>query len=209
MKALKAEGVKVVTLNGSYHWALDHGLGPVNQFVLDGRAFNARFTKPVVEGCKYFLASQCDPACFDDLPMDQTYIWHTNSDKIQDILKAQYETNYWPVPGGTTVLLRAIPCLRMMGFRRFHLFGCDSCVLRQAHHAYAQPENDAPELPVLVEGQWFHCQPWMISQADELMQLIRVMGDELELEVYGDGLLAYILKTGAQRIEEMALEHNF
>ncbi len=38
----------------------------------------------------------------------------------------------------------------------------------------------------------------MISEAQEFMDLIRVMGNEIELNVRGDGLLAHILKVGAQ-----------
>ena len=66
------------------------------------------------------------------------------------------------------------------------------------HHAYAQPENDnALVIPVTVGGRVFRCHAWMVSQAQEFMGLIGALGDEIELEVYGDGLLAHILKTGA------------
>jgi hypothetical protein len=37
----------------------------------------------------------------------------------------------------------------------------------------------------------------MISQAQEWLDLIRLYGDVVELAVYGDGLLAHILNTGA------------
>jgi len=36
----------------------------------------------------------------------------------------------------------------------------------------------------------------MVSQAQEFIDLIKMLGDEIELEVYG-GLLHHILKTGA------------
>ena len=52
---------------------------------------------------------------------------------------------FFPVPGGSTVVLRALPLMRMLGLSQFHLFGFDSCVLPEAHHAYPQPENDNPE----------------------------------------------------------------
>jgi hypothetical protein len=87
----------------------------------------------------------------------------------------------------------------MLGYQRFHLFGCDSCVSAEAHHAYPQPENDgAPIFPTLVGGRKFGCTAWQIAQAQEFMNLIRVMGDMFELEVHGDGLLKWILDHGAE-----------
>ena len=66
-----------------------------------------RFTKPVVEECKYFIASQCHPSVFEGLPKDRTYVWHTQADLCYKILlDEQYET-WWPVPGGSTVLVKS------------------------------------------------------------------------------------------------------
>jgi hypothetical protein len=164
--------------------------------MVDARPFNARFTQPVVDHCKYFIASQCDPTTFEGLPKDRTYIWHTSAELLNDILAKQYRT-WYPVPGGSTVLLRAIPLFRMLGFKQFHLFGCDSCLDNEVHHAYEQIENDGQiSIPVNVGGKIFNCNPWMISQAQEFIDLIRMLGDEIELNIYG-GLLRHILETGA------------
>jgi len=236
IRAKRAEGVKLVTLNGAYNWALERGLVPSAQVIVDARAFNARFTKPVVEGFKveeldgavegtlYLLASQCHPSVFEGLPRDRTYLFHTMSGLVRDLLDAEYGGEWHSIPGGSTVLLRAIPLLRMLGYARFHLYGCDSCLLplspvepltkallgrmpvtlaehAMGHHAYAQPENDkGVVLPVMTSpgGRVFYCHGWMISQAQELIDMIRTLGDVIELEIHGDGLLAYILKTGAE-----------
>src|SRR5579862_8487834 len=196
IRRLKAKGAKVVTLNGAYHWALKNDLGPVTQIIVDARAFNARFTHPVDECSKYLIASQCDPSVLEGLPKERTYLWHTSADFIRPVLDEHLD--YWfGVPGGSTVLLRAIPLLRMLGLHQFHLFGCDSCV-SEAHHAYSQPENDSePVVTVTCGDRIFTCQPWQVSQAQEFMELIKVLGDEFDLAIYGDGLLKYILETGA------------
>lgn len=200
IKQMRAEGKKLITLNGSYNWALEHGLTPSAQIIVDARAFNARFTKPVIEGCKYLLASQCDPSVLEGLPKDRTYLWHTSVATIEDILKANYEL-WWPIPSCSTVLLTGILLMRMLGFKRFHLFGCDSCLSEEKqHHAYAQPENDSElVVPVTVTGgRVFWCHPWMIGQAQSFMDMIKFLGEEIELEVYGNGLLAHILSAGAE-----------
>jgi len=203
----KAAGGKVVTLNGAYNWARERGLWPVNQFVVDARPHNARFTKPVDARNTYFIASQCDPAVLEGLPQERTYLWHTAVESIRDLLDA--ERDLWiGTPGGSTVLLRAIPLLRMMGFRKFHLYGCDSCLrdtmnADNVHHAYEQKENDGvPVIPVIVQGRTFMCHPWMVSQAQEFMDLIKVFGNEIEICVRGDGLLAWILESGAKLHDE-------
>jgi SAM-dependent methyltransferase len=198
IKDLRDGGAKLLTMNGTYQWALDHGLTPSAQLVVDARAFNARFTKPVVDNCKYMISSQCDPSVFEGLPKDRTYIWHTNPEVIKDLVSDQYEAAYF-IPGGSCILLRAVPLMRMLGYKKFHLFGCDSCLIDDKHHAYSQAENDGGRvMPVIVEGRTFLCHPWMISQAEEFMEMVRTMGDEVDLAVYGDGLLSHIINVSAE-----------
>jgi len=198
IKEMRAAGVKLVTLNGAYNWAIAQGLQPSAQVIVDARAFNARFTKPVVPGCKYLISSQCDPSVLEGLPHELTYLWHTGAEQVREDLDAAYPV-WWLVPGGSTVMLRAIPLLRMLGFKQFHLFGFDSCLDGDAHHAYAQPENDSEVvIPVTVGGRTFRCHAWQIAQAQEFMDLVKFLGDEIELEVYGDGLINHILRTGAE-----------
>jgi SAM-dependent methyltransferase len=258
IKKNRADGVKLLTLNGAYNWAVHHGITPSAQIVVDARAFNARFVDPVVDGCKYLISSQCDPSVFDKLPQNwrirrpdgefqrwghgredaghileydseedarqtcnylandyaitglvpelfiSTYIWHTSAEMIADILQEFYPIQYWAIPGGSTVLLRAIPLMRMLGYRKFILYGCDSCVTNGNHHAYEQKENDSePVFPVVVNpgGRVFQCTTWQISQGQEFIDLIRYLGEEIELDVRGDGLLSHILQVGAEQAE--------
>jgi len=215
IRALRKDGVKLATLNGTYNWALRNGMMPSAQFIVDARPFNKRFVQPVIPDCKYMIASQCHPSVFEDLPYERTYMWHTGVEHFKDLFNEYIDGTWYPVYGGSTVLLRAIPLLRMLGYRKFHLFGCDSCLLYPSikidgqvvwlngspriHHAYEQKENDDQiVVPVNIGDKIFHCHTWMISQAQEFIELIRGIGDHIELEIYGDGLLRYILETGAK-----------
>jgi hypothetical protein len=199
IRQLRAEGCKLITLNGTYNWAIERGLTPSAQIVVDAREFNSRFTRPILPTCKYLIASQCHPSVLEGLPPESTLLWHTAGEAIRPILEGSGKP-WYVIPGGSTVMLRAIPMMRMLGYRKFHLFGFDSCLGNQdVHHAYSQPENDSTlVVNVTVGGCTFRCHAWMVSQAQEFMDLIRFMGSELELEVYGDGLIAHILKTGAE-----------
>lgn len=221
IRQLRGTGVSLITLNGVYNWAHEKGLFPVNQFVVDARPHNARFTKPIDARNQYFIASQCDPAVLEGLPQERTFLWHAAVESIRDLLDKHRPDLWFSASGGSTILLRAIPLLRMMGFKKFYLYGCDSCLengspepgpngevldvmlLHNVHHSYKQPENDnAPVIPVIIKGRTFYCHPWMISQAQEFITLIKALGDEIELCVKGDGLLAWIIEAGAQAADE-------
>lgn len=207
IRELREKGYKLVTLNGAYNACLERGLIPSAQIIVDAREHNARFAKPVVENCIYLISSQCDPSVLEGLPKDRTYLWHAAQEMFDDILREHYkDTPYWPVPGGSTVLLRAIPLLRNLGCRRYHLFGCDSCLEDGKHHAFDQKENDgASVIPIIVGGRTFMCHPYMAAQAQEFMDLIRTIGDVIDIEIYGDGLLAHIVKHAAELFDEMEL----
>jgi 2-polyprenyl-3-methyl-5-hydroxy-6-metoxy-1,4-benzoquinol methylase len=199
----REEGAALVCLNGAYNWALNNGLTPSAMIMVDARGFNERFTQRSIPNCIYMLASQCSPKALENVPKEQVLLWHTTAEMIRDELNAQYEV-WWGIPGGSTVLLRALPLLRLLGFKSFHLYGCDSCLDEDKfHHAFSQPENDKDiTLPVNVDGRIFYCHPWMVSQAQEFMDIIRFMGEEMELEVHGDGLLSWILETGARELDK-------
>ncbi len=199
IRKLRAEGAALVTCNGAYQWALEQGLLVSAQIVLDARAFNARFTRPVVDRCKYLIASQVHPSTLEGLPRERTLMWHSGINEDNEALIREKTGQFFPVPGGSTVVLRAIPLLRMLGYWRFHLFGFDSCVRSDGtHHAYAQAENDNEILiPVTCGGRTFECTPWMLSQASEFRDLVQFLGDEVELAVYGDGLIAAMIAAGA------------
>lgn len=202
IRELREQGVKLICLNGAYNWCLENDLKPSALIMVDAREFNARFTRTVIPDCKYLIASQCDPKVFEGLPKDRTYMWHTTTEAIRDILSKHLPV-WYGIPGGSTVLLRAVPLLRTLGYKRYHLFGCDSCLAGDKHHAYAQNENDsAMVFPVIAGGRTFQCHTWMAAQAQEFMDLIRFLGNEIEFEVYGDGLLAHILNTGAKMYDE-------
>ena len=195
---LRAEGAALVTVNGAYDWAMDNGLAPSAQIVLDAREFNARFTRRPHPTCKYLIASQVHPSVLEGLPRERTLLWHSGVSDANEALIREKTGYFFPVPGGSTVVLRAIPLLRMLGFARIHLFGFDSCVLGDKHHAYPQPENDREvTMPLTCGGRTFSCTPWMISQAAEFQDLVAFLGNEVELAVYGDGLIAHMIKHGA------------
>lgn len=208
LRELYFAGAKVVTVNGSYAWCLERNIRPSAQVVLDARAQNARFVSPDVPQCRYLLASQCHPDTWAAVEgREHVRIWHAVSEEgpLRDLLDTYYAGRWQPVPGGTTVIMRALMVMRTLGFLRFDLFGVDSCFLGGAHHAYAQPENDADRAVAVTvhptgepdKGRTFHCAPWHLKQFEDFLHTVRLNGDQFLLNVHGDGLLAYALKASA------------
>ena len=197
------QGAKVCAVNGAYQWCIDHNIKPSVMVMLDARKFNARFVATPVPGCRYLLASQCHSRAFELCADRIVVLWHACSagQPELDMLKEFYFEKCHPVTLGTTVSIRAISLLRMLGFQSFDIFGLDSCILDNEHHAYAQPENDRDKrIPVWLEGcdEKFIVTPWMAKQCQDVQQLIIERGNTFRLNVRGPGLIAAILRTGAK-----------
>jgi hypothetical protein len=203
------EGAALITVNGSYHWCLEHNLIPKTQIVLDARPSNARFVKPYLPNCRYVLASQCAPELWDAVEGYQNvWIFHAVNEAegpFKDLLDDYYHGNWYGVGGGITVVTRAISLLRSIGCLRFDLFGVDCCFLDGEHHAYPQEENErdkAYTFKVSPVGhpeleQKFECAPWHAKQFECFLQMIRVNGHHYQLNVHGNGLLASALAMNA------------
>lgn len=213
IKEHKKNGAKIITMNGSYLWAKEHDLWPVTQFMIDARKFNERFVEPVDDNNIYIMASQIHPDLLDKLPPERTYLFQANCDpRSTDICKelvGEMYKDWFPIPGGSTVMLRCLPALQMMGFRSIEIFGFDSCFMNdREHHAYDQPENDITEENInrvgLItnNGKTFAVDGWMICQAKEFMDIRQRLVRKLDIKVHGDGLIAHCLETGFDIIEE-------
>jgi SAM-dependent methyltransferase len=176
----RKDGMKLITVNNTYNWAMERGLKPSLQFLIDARGFNKRFTEQseLTDETKFIIASSADPESLELLPKDRTLLFHTTlSDEVLESIVESYGDLYkyaFPVPGGCTVTLRAIAALRLLGFFKIHVYGFDSCLADDgSHHAYSQPENDDDTdraVPIIVAGgsdyeRRFMCAPWMAMQA--------------------------------------------
>jgi hypothetical protein len=200
-------GGKIVALNGAYKWCIENNFKPSACIVLDARESNARFVEEPVERCRYLLASQCHPKTFEHCADRDTFIWHACSggDTEYEVLKEYYFNQVHPIQIGTTVGIRAISVLRMLGFLRMEVFGLDSCWLDGKHHSYEQEQN-ARERRVKVwlqpEGRpdkamHFECAPWHARQIQDFQELIKERGNLFQLNVHGRGVIAAMLRTGA------------
>jgi len=192
----------VITVNGAYNWAIENGFKPTAQIIVDPREFNKRFLNPVIPECRYLIGSQCHPSLAKSVPKDQVLLWHSGDiaiPAIEEFTKTHGDMTCYPVFGGSTVMLRGLMVLTLLGLRKFHIYGWDSCLVENEHHAYPQPENKENKIiEIIVGGRIFKCHTWMAMQAQEFIETVKhMLPDDTQLNVVGDGLIAHILKTGA------------
>lgn len=202
LRDLYFSGAKIVAMNGTYNWLLERNIKPNAFVMMDSREFNERFIGPPINNCKYFLASQCHPKCFDKVKDREAYIMHcTSSGHSFDLLVEDYygKGNYIIIGGGSTVMLRSIWLFRNLGFQFFEIFGFDSCYMDGKGHSYEQLENDSDEVKtVWCAGEKFMCSSWQVSQASDFKKVIQAHGNKFYLNVHGDGLIAHMVKKAAQ-----------
>ena len=205
LKEKHEAGMKVVSVNGTHDWLMDHGIRPSLHVQLDSRPFNARFVQNWHPDTKYMIASQSHPDVFDALEGADVTMFHlATNGRVRRVLHDYYMGYTVPVGGGNTVMLRTIPMMAMLGFKTMEIFGFDSCCIDEENHIYEQTENDVgTSTTVTVGDREFFCYGWMHSQAQQFITVIEKMGDKFELVVHGDGLIAHILETSATRFEEI------
>lgn len=210
LRQLYFEKVPLVALNGAANWLMERNLRPSMHIIMDARASNLPFLRINVPGCKYFLASQCDPSLFDAAEGRDVHIFHvisSDGEEEREVLNKFYMKRWHQVPGAGTIGIVAILLLRMLGFKFQHIFGVDSCYApdNETHHAYDQAMNDGEgSAYFFCAGRRFRCSAWQASQVYTFQSVIKHHGHLLNLEIHGDGLLAYIVKTGAALVEDEA-----
>jgi len=214
--ACREAGATTLAVNGVYKYLLDRDITPGIFAMLDAREWNKRFVEETHRDTKHFIASQCHPAIFDALSDRETFIWHApipapkgESKKSwcegRKLYRSYYlnDRSYLIVPGGVTVTAKTIMLAYWLGFRKIHMFGFDSCWMGGKDHAYPQPENADKNIRFRLGERWFECAPWMAHQADSFFRLVVNLPENLNLQVHGDGLIAYGLQRSADEWDEI------
>lgn len=155
----------------------------------------------------YLLASQCSKEVFDLFKDREVYIWDAtgredlNNELFQDI------SNH--IPGGCTIGTRAIMAAIGMGYKKLHLFGYDSCVYEDKHHAYEFLHPDKEILGDLIDvkldhpdSPTFKAAGYMLAQLFDFQNLLKTYATNLNIEIFGGGLLAECLRIGKLRATE-------
>jgi len=192
----------IFAVNGAANWLVSQNIRPAAVVIMDAQPHNVGFVQEPIIGCKYFLASQCDPGLFDACKGRDVTIFHALS-LGEDSEETAFLDNYYGekrwshVVGASTVGTRAIWLAKMLGYELQHVFGLDSCVMETGHHAYAQEWQDNEQVHnIWCGGRHFKCTGWHIAQAEGFKDFVKAAGERFSLNVHGDGLLAHMVRSG-------------
>jgi len=188
-------GERPLMVAGSSHlYAEKQGFWPDFAVFLDAKDENTKFVTQAIKGCRYLVASQCSPVFVRHL-LDlgcKIELWHAQQEENDDWFGV--EPTIW---GGSTTTLRCFNIGILLGFEDFHVYGMDSSysadgVLHPYEH-FDRLHN--PTVVTGKDGRKFMCEPWQVKQAVDMLNLVEDFGHLFTVSVYGDGLIADMLKN--------------
>lgn len=189
----------VMVCGSAHDFAVMNGIDPTYSVQLDGAPEAKNFFNLRVPNTQYLIASQCDPVMFEGLKPEQVSMW--NCAGCVDDFKGEPS-----IGGGCTTTLRAINLAIMMGYHDLHLFGFDSCfedVLNQHAYEYEEWGTNLDSFLVNVDGgKAFTSNSLFLAQAQQFQEMCRNFGHMFEPHVYGDGLIAEMIKVGLKKTGE-------
>lgn len=186
IRAEQANGRPVCAVNGAYDFLVDNGIAPNLFLTVDPRPMPQNVTKPQGETV-FLLASRVNPEVFDRLKEHKVMLWHSFGSL--DEAKA-YKGNP-SIGGGSTSGMRAITVGYILGYRKFVLYGMDSCLAEDRLTKRFTGEQAGQVIDVIVGDRTFYCNGAMAQQANESQELVQTFPD-IKLDFKGDGLLAAI-----------------
>lgn len=186
IKAEKALGRPVVAIKGAHDVLVAHGVIPDVYLSVEVRDRPIRTPQ---KECLYLLASRCPPGLFESLKDYSVQVFHTwdGKEPIPELKGKPLLT------GGSTSGLRAVTVGYAWGFRRFVMYGYDSCLAQDGKTKRITGESveEHKTLYVHVGNRAFKTNGAMALQAQDFRDMIRYLPD-CQFEVKGDGLIAAI-----------------
>lgn len=191
IRAERENGRLICAVKGAHDWLCEQGIVPDLFISVEPRP-RLQQVQQRNERTKYLLASRCTPEMFDWLKDCNLLLWHAYDHKCKDW--PEFKGRYM-VGGGTTSGMRAISlAYTMLGFRRFVLYGMDSCLAadKKTKRFTGEMAGQVVDRIISRTGQTFYCNMALALQADEFQELYKFLPG-ITLDVKGEGLLAAIV----------------
>jgi uncharacterized Rossmann fold enzyme len=199
-----SRGRPVCAINHAHDFLIEQGMEPTFFLTLDPRPRAGHHLRFVCEKTIYLLASRVHPEMFDRLKDHKVMLWHSWA--AQDEAESIWESRKsFLLGGGTTSGMRAVTVGYVLGFRKFVLYGMDSCLAPDGMTKRFNGDKSGQTVNVQVgryvgaeescdpNARWFTCNHAMAQQGNDFIHAYRDMPD-VSFEVKGDGLLAAIVE---------------
>ena len=189
-------GRPICAINGAADYLTFHNVIPDLFLTTDPRPMpqNFKYRNPKTV---YLIASRCHPDTLNSVMAiskgTNVMLWHAWMDKAEtDELINQKKIG---IGGGTTSGLRAINVAYVMGFRKVHMYGLDSCLDEEGAKRVMDGKmaDEVKTIDVIVGGRRFVCNMAMAQQADDFQGVYDIMPD-MKITSFGDGLISAIIE---------------
>jgi hypothetical protein len=192
----RERGRPICALNGAHDFLCGNNFIPDLFLSVDPRETIIGNTKHRNDTTIYLIASRCNPKLFDHLKDCKVILWHSWSpDAESEAFKGKMA-----IGGGTTSGTRSIYVGYVLGFRKFVLYGLDSCLASDGITKRFSGEKAGRVVDIYVgeRGRKFLANVPMAQQAEEIQDAFNHLGDA-SFEFVGDGLLAAIWEERKRR----------
>lgn len=206
IRRLKREGCMILAIKGAHDFLIKNNIIPHLALAVDPldhiwKCFQRKLPKGELVRPTYLIASQSHATTFDYLEDQRVILWHLLATSSAPLLKGKLQ-----VGGGSTSGSRGCVLAYMMGFRKLHLFGFDSCLegtgknkLRKiTGERFGGDEEKEKVLELVCEGKTFYADPAMAAQANEIQDVFAMLEGTM-IKAYGKGLIQTIVASNASK----------
>lgn len=192
IRAEREKGRPICAAKGAHDWLCENDLHP-DLFVSIEPRDRRNNLKSDSDRTIYLLASRCAPEVFDHLLERKApvMIWHAASSEEENAVFRKHKVRAL-VGGLSTSGLRAVNIGYFLGFRKFIMYGMDSCNADDGLTKRVDGSQSGQTIEVAVggpQGRKFICNVAMAKQAEDYNYLYSMMPD-ITVDIMGDGLLA-------------------
>jgi uncharacterized Rossmann fold enzyme len=187
LRGHQAKGRPIIAIKGAHDYLISHNITPDMWVCLDPRDKRDGIQRKN-KHTTYLLASRCHPVMFEHLSDCKVMLWHSWSQEAE--LPALGDK--WCIGGGTTSGLRAVNIGYVLGFRKFVMYGYDSCVSGDTLRVDGSKGDRLLNVYVGESGRKFVTTPEMAQQAKEFQRIYEIMPD-VDIVSRGDGLITAII----------------
>tara|TARA_B100000315_G_scaffold31987_1_gene26998 strand:+ start:4607 stop:6883 length:2277 start_codon:yes stop_codon:yes gene_type:complete len=218
IKKLQDSGAKVVCVKHSHNPLIENGIIPWGCVILDPRPFDGVSThghvrKDLLEEphpeTNYIIASMTNPEVTKHIKTNKGKLlgWHAFTNSLTDMKELE---GVQMITGGTCSAMRSVGVMHVLGFREFHIFGMDCC--------YEGTPKDIEEKDLYGKKKWlkvgilnektnkettFYTTGELLALAQDFESLLeRDQEVDMDLYVYGDGMVPTIFKTSDYKIKQ-------
>jgi len=203
LKRFTADPTKrVVCVKSSHHKLIDAGITPWACLLLDPRTDVLKWINPVHPDVIYLCASMAHPLVVEHLIDHDAKVigYHAMVGSGENDILAEFDKRTGGdsilLAGGSTAGIRGITTLYAAGFRKFSLYGLDSCYFEKPNLEEKTKTGMPRFTKVEVAGKKFWTDGQLLAQTQDFQHVLKDAAmHDIEVEAIGEGMIAHIWRS--------------